>query len=143
MDREYTHTTNGCFGCGLENDAGLGLRPYKDGEGLAAEFRPKPHHRGFSRVVHGGIVAAVLDEVITTAVAVASGSLLATVSLDVRYEAPMPTGGEFVVRAKRTGDEGSRYTGEGVVTDGDGRTIARARASFLPLTPERAKRFKE
>jgi hypothetical protein len=58
MSRGYTHTTKGCFGCGVENEVGLDLRPYHDGDGFAAEFRPKAHHRGFSKVVHGGIIAA-------------------------------------------------------------------------------------
>ncbi len=140
-ERDYTHTTKGCFGCGVENSAGLGLRPWREQEWVVAEFRPQAHHRGFSRVVHGGIIAAVLDEVITSAVAVATGDLLATVSLQVDFRSPMFLDGTYAVRCRRTEDQGSLHAGEGSIVDASGGLVARGRGTFLPLTKERIGRF--
>ena len=143
-ERVYTHTTKGCFGCGEDNAHGLGLRPYKDGDGLTAEFIAQPHHQGFARVAHGGIVAAVLDEVVTTAVAVASEELVATRSLDIRYFAPLRLGRPHIVRARITKNESGKLEGEGSIVESESSTlIASARGTFVALTPERAARFRE
>jgi len=140
-ERQYTHTTKGCYGCGDENEQGLRLKPWLEGDGLCAEFTPQAFHRGFSKVVHGGVIAAVLDEVITSAVAVASNALLATVSLHVDFKAPMLVAGEYTVRARRVADEGNVRAGEGEIVDGRGTIIARGRGKFVPLGGELAKKF--
>jgi len=143
-ERVYTHTTKGCFGCGEDNTYGLGLRPYKDEAGLMAEFVAQPHHQGFARVAHGGIVAAVLDEIVTTAVAVASESLVATRSLDIRYFSPLRLGRRHVVRGRLAKGDAALLEGEGEIVDEEtGARNASARGTFVILTPERAARFRE
>ena len=59
-----------CFGCGRQNPRGLHLSFYElpDETGLWAPFTPTPDHEGFAGIVHGGIVTAVLDEVMGWAV---------------------------------------------------------------------------
>jgi uncharacterized protein (TIGR00369 family) len=140
-DRRYTHTTPGCFGCGEDNPAGLGLRPYHDGEWIAADFEPKPHHRGMSKVVHGGIIGSALDEVVTCAASIAAGALTATVSLQLEFLAPMLLGQRYHVRARPTGIASGRHLAEGEILDGAGQCVARARGQFVALSPERAARF--
>jgi len=52
-----------CFACGLENPAGLHLHFYDNGvDEVAAEFTIQPDHQGYPGVAHGGVVAAILDE---------------------------------------------------------------------------------
>lgn len=54
-----------CFGCGRLNARGLQLEfaftPENDA--VWAPFTPCREHEGFAAIVHGGIVTAVLDEV--------------------------------------------------------------------------------
>jgi len=53
-----------CFVCGLENPFGLKLRFYTSGPGeVTAEYTVPLEYQGYPGVVHGGIVAAMLDEV--------------------------------------------------------------------------------
>jgi uncharacterized protein (TIGR00369 family) len=141
MERKYTHTSGGCFGCGENNPAGLQLRPYHDGDWIAADFEAQTRHRGFSRVVHGGVIAALLDELITCAASVAMNQLAATVKIEVEFLAPMLIDRKYVIRAHHLGPEGKMHLAEGVILDEKGNTIARARGRFVEVSAERAKSF--
>ena len=53
-----------CFVCGIANPFGLGLRFYQTGLGeVAAEVTVPEHFQGYPGIVHGGVVAAMLDEI--------------------------------------------------------------------------------
>jgi len=53
-----------CFVCGVENPFGLHLNFYEDIPGeVTADIIIPAHFQGYPGVVHGGIVAAMLDEV--------------------------------------------------------------------------------
>ena len=53
-----------CFICGLENPIGLHLHFYETEPGTVESIYSAPDHfQGFPGVLHGGIVAAILDEV--------------------------------------------------------------------------------
>ncbi|MDJ0924966.1 MAG: PaaI family thioesterase, partial [Acidimicrobiia bacterium] len=57
---EYDH----CFGCGQSNPIGLGLTDFHSSEGVvSARFTPRSDYHGFSDLLHGGIVATALDEI--------------------------------------------------------------------------------
>jgi hypothetical protein len=53
-----------CFCCGPKNPIGLKLRfeNLEDGR-TRTVWRPRQEHQGFKDIVHGGLVATVLDEV--------------------------------------------------------------------------------
>jgi len=63
--RELPHT-HSCFVCGESNAVGLKLRFTTDGRVVHTRFRLRAEHIGFRGVVHGGILATVLDEIIAT-----------------------------------------------------------------------------
>ena len=53
-----------CFICGLENPVGLHLHFYETAPGIIETTYTAPDHfQGYPGVLHGGIVAAILDEV--------------------------------------------------------------------------------
>lgn len=53
-----------CFCCGPKNPIGLKLVFESGPEGrMSTLWRPKKEHQGFKDIVHGGLVATVLDEV--------------------------------------------------------------------------------
>ncbi len=53
-----------CFACGSKNPIGLKLEFSLDGDNvLHTEFTPKKEHQGYKDIVHGGIIALILDEV--------------------------------------------------------------------------------
>lgn len=55
---------NTCFGCGLENPAGLRIEVFRDPEGrdsLQARFTTTEAMAGFPGIVHGGAIFTALD----------------------------------------------------------------------------------
>ena len=52
-----------CFGCGEDNPSGLRLDLKLEGDQLTTEFIPEKRHEGWPGMVHGGVIAAVLYEV--------------------------------------------------------------------------------
>ncbi len=56
-----------CFGCGRNNTIGLKLNFTWDGKTARAEFTPSELYQGWSGIVHGGIIACLLDEAMSYA----------------------------------------------------------------------------
>ena len=64
-------TSRTCFACGRENDSGLKMTWYNNPESnqVEASVTIDEHFNGYPGIVHGGIVAAILDETSGRAVA--------------------------------------------------------------------------
>src|SRR4030042_4731577 len=92
MNQQYN--SNSCFACGLENPSGLRLRFYDNGiDQVFAAFTLEPTHAGYPGMAHGGIVAAILDEVGGRPVMVNNPNhFFVTARMDVRYRHPVPAG---------------------------------------------------
>jgi acyl-coenzyme A thioesterase PaaI-like protein len=53
-----------CFICGLENPVGLHLHIYETVDGVVeSQYIAPDHFQGYPGVLHGGIVAALIDEI--------------------------------------------------------------------------------
>ncbi|MBU2610284.1 MAG: PaaI family thioesterase, partial [Chloroflexi bacterium] len=100
-----------CFACGLENPSGLRLRFYDNGrDQVFAHFTLDPQHAGYPGIAHGGIVAAILDEVGGRTVMIGDPNrFFVTAHMDLRYRHPVPvnvpldaTGSLLKRRARRT-----------------------------------------
>jgi len=92
MNQQYNSAS--CFACGLENPSGLHLRFHDDGKDqVSARFTLEPQHAGYPGMAHGGIVAAILDEVGGRTVMINNPNcFFVTARLDIRYRQPVPVG---------------------------------------------------
>jgi len=128
-----------CFVCGVQNPVGLKLTFYQDPEAgqVRATFTIPEKYQGYPGVVHGGIVAAILDEVSGRAVMLhlADEGLMATLRLTIRYRRPTPTGTPLtaVGWVERIGGIGARVAGEIRLPDG---TVTAECQSTLGPVPE-------
>lgn len=95
--------TRSCFVCGIANPLGLNLGFVRVGEGVLARYRPRPEHAGFQDVVHGGLVATVLDEAMVWAIGVRLGLFTYCAELNVRFRRPAPPATDLTVRGELTG----------------------------------------
>ena len=132
-----------CFACGLENPIGLKMAFYEDDDGrVIANFTTRDEHQGYPGVVHGGIVTALLDEVLGR-VAIASERWMVTGRLNIRFRKPVPVGetltivGEAVSWKKRT------LEARGEIRLADGQLGAEATGTFLEILPERVEGIEE
>ena len=83
-----------CFVCGLANPFGLGLRFYQTGPGeVTAEVTVPEHFQGYPGIVHGGVVAAMLDEIAGRAqMGGDPPRFMYTAKMDIRYRKNVPVG---------------------------------------------------
>ncbi len=138
---EPLYRAKGCFACGTENHVGLELAPHRVGDEVVAHFRPKPAHRGWSRLVHGGILATALDEVVCVAAGQQAGLKVLTVKADVRYTAPAFMNREYTIVGRPLDPAGRYHVAEGEVIDDRGTVVATATLHCLAVDEEKAARF--
>lgn len=51
-----------CHGCGADNERGLRIKSYWEGDEAVCAWQPQPHHCGGSKeIVNGGIIASLID----------------------------------------------------------------------------------
>jgi uncharacterized protein (TIGR00369 family) len=84
---ELPHTA-GCLVCGRQNVHGLGLSLHVEeaaGGTVWTEFTPRPEHIGFEGIVHGGMLATVLDETMVWAATWAGKRFCVAGEMTVRF----------------------------------------------------------
>jgi uncharacterized protein (TIGR00369 family) len=133
--------SKGCFVCGTDNPGGLDLAPHKEGEKVVLTFVPKKEHLGFSKAVHGGITASLLDEVVGVACGQRTDGKCATVELTVSYKRPLLEGLKVRAEGWYVRRSGRLVLGRGQILDEQGRVLATARGRFLPLEERHVKTF--
>ncbi len=84
---DYQH----CFVCGAKNTSGLRLKFHREGEQVVAEFLPDVSFEGFPGVVHGGILASLLDETLART-ALLYHQWVMTGRLEIRFRRPALVG---------------------------------------------------
>ena len=91
MHKKQPGSSN-CFICGRENPVGLKLDFYFIEPGLVrTEINIPAHYEGYTGVVHGGILAAILDETGGRALMENPNHFMVTAQLNVRYRKPVPS----------------------------------------------------
>ncbi len=128
-----------CFGCGQANEEGLhlGFSRYADGT-VETNHRAAPHHCGLDTVVHGGIQATILDEVMGVAAQLslpddASDLACVTAEMNLRYLAPVPMDQDVVARAKIERIDGRDIYVVGGIVDTDGTILTDADSRWRQL----------
>jgi acyl-coenzyme A thioesterase PaaI-like protein len=84
-----------CFICGLENPVGLHLHFYETEPGVVeTQYIAPDHFEGYPGVLHGGIVAAIIDEVSGRAFMGGEDNprFMFTGKLEVKYRKNVPIG---------------------------------------------------
>jgi uncharacterized protein (TIGR00369 family) len=132
---ELQPSSRSCFVCGRDNPVGLKVRWENHAEAgeIRGELSVTEAFNGYPGIVHGGIVAALLDEAAARALLLEGGfeDLMVTAKLEVWYQRPTPTDAPLVVvgRLRRRG--GTRAEAETEVRLADGTVTARAKALLV------------
>src|SRR5215211_2330757 len=98
---ELPHT-RGCVVCGRGNTVGLGLSLFVNPAigVVRVNYTPRAPHIGFEGVVHGGVLATVIDEAMVWAATWAGKRFCLCGEMTVRYRAPAGVGRALTVEAR-------------------------------------------
>ncbi len=124
-----------CFGCGPLNEDGLRMSFAATEDGAVATFVVPERFQSWVGVVHGGMVALLLDEAVGWA-SWHKGMPGVTGRLEVRYRQPLRVGEEVRVRGRIDRVRKSLvYAASSIERVADGEAVADATATLMRATP--------
>jgi uncharacterized protein (TIGR00369 family) len=125
---------NTCFGCGGANARGMKLAFEQDDAArcIRGRFRMGEEYSGAPGILHGGIIAVLLDE--------AMGKVnrfrqvrAVTAEMKIEYLRPIPTGQDIVIEAREVETNGRNLFHEGEIRSAQGELLARGRGRFVNI----------
>ena len=142
--RELPNSRNhNCFGCSPANPSGLQMKFFTDGRAVYSRVRVPEHLCGWSRIVHGGAITTILDEVMSWSAIHLLKRIALTQTMSVEFVKPVPTSSLLQAegRVRETNGRNDALT-EGLVSDENGEVCARATARFKVFSPAVARRLR-
>jgi len=134
--------THRCFACSPLNPKGLHMTFYTDGTMVVSYLTLPDHLSGYTRVVHGGIVSTLLDEIMGWASMVLLRKITMTKTLNLTFhksayvEEPLTVEGRILEVLSRR-----ECLVEGRLLDAAGDLCAQAEGRFTMASPEVARRM--
>lgn len=127
-----------CFVCGVNNNDGLQVRFFNDGENaVRAEVSIDDRFQGFPGIAHGGVVAALLDEIVGRAgLSDNPNRLMYTGKLEVKYRQHVPLNTALMLKGRIDKDRGRIVQASGEMYTTDGAILAEATATLMELPDE-------
>lgn len=119
-----------CFVCGRANPHGLQVGFTKTDGGASAEFVAAARFQGYEGIVHGGVIAALLDEASIKALLL-GGIRALTAEITLRYKAPLRVGQRARVSAKVSGVRGRLCRVDAEIRSDTGEVIALSTAKLF------------
>jgi thioesterase superfamily protein len=130
-----------CFACGDDNPIGMHLDDIRrQGDQVVATLHPRPEFQSYPGVLHGGLSATALDEVMGYAAILLAGIWAATATMDLRYRAQVPYDAPLPLVAGLTDTRGRRVRAWSRLHLPSGQVGVEATGLLVALPPELAER---
>ncbi len=126
-----------CYGCGPENEHGLGaeFRFHEETGEVRFTYEPRPFQLGAPGFLHGGVTAALLDEA-QGVLCFHIGHAIMTEQLDIKYHKAIPLDRPVDIRCWITSVRRRRIYTRATIHNKEGDLYASSRAAWYVL-PER------
>jgi uncharacterized protein (TIGR00369 family) len=127
-----------CFVCGSRNPDGLRIAFEYPEKGLCRSvFTPPRKFQGWSGILHGGIIATLLDEALAHAAGGAERSIAGegavTAELSVRFIKPVRIGEPAFLEGRVVAENGRVIECASWLRDAEGRDLAAATGKLIKL----------
>lgn len=131
---------NDCFVCGRANPHGLYLSFYDDGiDTVKTRTTIKSQFQGYPGIVHGGVLASIMDEVVGRVAMVGDHHrFMMTVNMKVQFRNPAPIGVELTGEGKAVRMRGRIAKAEGKIFLPDGTIACQAELTLADM-PQQVK----
>lgn len=108
-----------CYVCGKENPAGLqvAFEIDKNARTITGRFTPKQVHEGWEGIVHGGVIAALLDEAMVK-LAAHLGIPAVSAEITVKFKNPAAAADTLAISGRITKEARRLIEAEATVTRG-------------------------
>lgn len=108
-----------CFACGQANENGLKLQFEDKGESVICRTTISDNHQGYNEIVHGGIVATLLDAAMVNCLHKKFEKNPFTSRLDIRYRDVVPINSEITINASFKSKRGTYCWAEAQIINND------------------------
>jgi len=122
-----------CFVCGDKNEDGLRVKFLADRDHAVAHYEPQEKFQGYKGILHGGISATLLDEIMIKAV-YAYDVVAVTAEMTVRFKKPVRLSDKLDLTARVVQRKKRFYCTEGEIHDANGELLAAATGKYLIVT---------
>lgn len=138
--RKKQNNSTKCLVCGDENPNSLDARFYEMDNGeLVALFHTKELQQSFPQRVHGGMIAAVLDETIGRAICIDRPDCWGvTTELQIKYKRPVPVNENLRAVGRITRNTRKIFEGTGELLLENGEVAAEAWGKYFIVPIESA-----
>lgn len=128
-----------CVVCGTQNPLSLGTKFYAvEGGLMVGVVAGRDEHQSYPNRMHGGMISALLDEVIGRAINVPEPDAFGvTTEINVKFKKPVPLNEEIKVVGKLTKNTRLVFQAEGFIEDKNGNILATAAATYVKMTAEK------
>jgi len=129
-----------CFVCGMENPIGLKAFFYEDDDGrVIVKFTPRQEHQGYPGFMHGGIISALMDEVIGRVVT-SLDIWAVTAKLELKFRKPVPLGEELTIIGEMVRLRSRSFEAKGELRLADGTLAVEGYGVYVRLPDEEIER---
>ena len=126
-----------CIGCSPNNDIGLSLEFFEDTDFVYCEWVPTKNFEGYKEVVHGGVLAILVDEISAWIVYTKCKTAGVTESLNISYHHPARINNRpLLVRGKLKSINENKALIHSEILNADGKVLCEADITYF-LYPEK------
>ncbi|MGB7160383.1 MAG: PaaI family thioesterase [Tepidisphaeraceae bacterium] len=138
---ELPHTP-GCLVCGPGNPYGMQLSSHVDpATGIVTlPFKAEAHQIGFEGIVHGGMLATVVDEAMVWAATWNQRRFCVCGELSVRFRSPVSVGMKLNVEARVEYSRPKLVQVAATVRTANGAIVAAGEGKYVPMSAEQSER---
>jgi len=147
QQEKYRRIINGsweknCFGCSPNNPAGLQMEFYTDEKTVFSCLKVPDHLRGWNNLVHGGVIATILDETMGTAAIHLHKLIVLTKTMTIDFIQPIFIDDELKAEGRLTKfDNVGKVVIEGTLHNGKGELCAKSTGIFSYFSPPTIKKM--
>jgi uncharacterized protein (TIGR00369 family) len=110
------------------------LRFHTDGRVVHTRFVPRREYVGFRTIIHGGLVATLLDEIMVWACVVQTRRFAFAAEMTVRYVLPVKPGEEVVATGELVSNRRHRlFEAKAEMRSAHGVLLASSTGKYIPL----------
>lgn len=130
-----------CFGCSPDNEHGLRLVFFEDGDDVVAAWKPEPCYQGWLDTLHGGIQSTLMDELAGWVVFRKLQTAGVTSRLDARFLKSISTNEPFLtIRGRIKERKRAAVFIETEIYNSKGELCSRADIVYFAMPKERAEK---